>query len=52
MIYNRYTSNNKNNTTTKSDTGVTAGGGVSFGDVSGRVEINLGYLKKTDNFLS
>ena len=32
-------SNNKDNTTTKGGTGVTAGGDVSFGDVSGQVAI-------------
>jgi ATP/maltotriose-dependent transcriptional regulator MalT len=32
-------SNNKDNTTTKGGTGITAGGDVSFGDVSGQVAI-------------
>jgi len=32
-------SNNKDNTTTKSGTGISAGGDVSFGDVSGQVAI-------------
>jgi hypothetical protein len=34
-------SNNKDNTTTKGGMGITAGGNVSFGDVSGQVAIGL-----------